>query len=507
MKNLSRRDFLKSAGALLLGSMIPGAAQTLVNRNYKQGDPSLPNVILLLFDTMSAHNLSLYGYRRATTPNLERFAGRATVFHKHISAGNYTTPGTASLLTGTGPWTHRAINQGGIVLRDLKEHNIFSLFHSQRHCFAFAQNLWAEYLIDQFGKSIDTHLLQGSFSVAEKSVGALFPNDENISYRAFDDFLFQTSGGVGSLVFGPLEKEEFLYRLARIDTKGYSRGLPHDVTNPKYFHLEDVFDGVYAQLMSLPAPFFAYVHLYAPHEPYRPRLEFENIFRDNWRPDPKPISRFNDGSTPANLIVRRTNYDEYIANVDAEFGRLLDSLNESGVLDNSILVVTSDHGQLFERGVHGHSTPLLYDPVIHIPLLISLPGQTSRADFHVPTSSVDVLPTLLQLVGLQVPAWCEGIGLPGLTGYQSADRTIYSVEAKSNSSFAPLQKATIAMHKNGYKLICYRGLDAEDQFELYDIENDPEELNDLYPSNPAFVSGLRDELFSALSRANDQVAR
>ena len=207
-----------------------------------------------------------------------------------------------------------------------------------------------------------------------------------------------------------------------------------------------------------------------------------------------------------NLITRRTNYDEYIANVDAEFGRLIDSLTESGILDNSILVVTSDHGQLFERGLHGHSTPLLYDPVIHVPLLISLPGQTSRADVHVSTSSVDVLPTLLQLVGLEVPAWCEGIGLPGLSGQELVERTIYSVEAKSNSAFAPLKKVTIAMRKNGYKLIHYRGHDPEDQFELYDMENDPEELIDLYPSNPSFVSGMREELFSALSEANDRVA-
>jgi hypothetical protein len=221
MKNISRRDFLKSAGALLLGSMIPGAARALLNRDQRQGD-----VIVLLFDTMSARNLSLYGYRRGTTPNLERFAERATVYHQHISAGNYTTPGTASILTGTYPWTHRAINQGGIVLRDLKEQNIFSLFHPERHCFAFSQNLWAEYLIDQFENSIDSHLLPGSFSVVEKSGGSFFHNDGNISYRALDDFLFQTSGGVGSLVFGPLEKEVFLYRLARISKKDYMSPTP-----------------------------------------------------------------------------------------------------------------------------------------------------------------------------------------------------------------------------------------------------------------------------------------
>lgn len=505
MQRFSRRDFLKSAGTLMAGVMIPGAAHALLDRIPPPAGPSIPSVIVLVFDTMSARNLSLYGYRRATTPHLERFAGRATVFHQHSSAGNYTTPGTASLLTGTYPWTHRAINQGGLVLRSRTEQNIFSGLHRERHCFAFSQNLWAEYLIDQFGENVDSHLLPGSFSLLEKSAGSLFPRDENISYRALDDFLFQTSGGVGSLVFGPLEKEIFLYRLARVSDRGYSRGLPHDVTNPKYFNLSDVIDGVYAQLTALPRPFFAYVHLYAPHEPYRPRLEFENIFRDHWRPDPKPVSRFTDGSTPGNLLTRRTNYDEYVANVDAEFGRLYDALAESGILDQSILMVTSDHGQLFERGVHGHTTPLLYEPVIHVPLLVSLPGQMARVDVHAPTSSVDVLPTLLELTGQDVPAWCEGSALPGVTGREAADRAIYSVEAKSSQAFAPLRRGTFAMRKDRYKLIYYRGFDAEDQFELYDLADDPEELADLYPARPAFVSAMQDELFSALSQADQAI--
>jgi arylsulfatase A-like enzyme len=506
MKNLSRRDFLKSTGALLLGSMISNKVQGVLKRDQGQDDQSLPNIIVLVFDTMSAHNLSVYGYPRPTTPNLERFAERATVFHQHISAGNYTTPGTASLLTGTYPWTHRAINESGIVRRVLKDHNIFSQFHPQRQCFAFTQNLWADYLIDEFGKGVDTHLLPGSFSVVEKSVGSIFAHDKNILFRAFDDFLFETSGGVGSLVFGPLEKEAFLYRLGRINTEGYSRGLPHDVTNPKFFELRDVFEGVDAQLKSLVSPFLAYVHLYAPHEPYRPRLEFENIFRDTLRPVVKPVSRFTDGSTQSNLMTRRRNYDEYIANVDAEFGRLFDSLTASGILDKSVLVVTSDHGQLFERGVHGHSTPLLYDPVIHVPLLISLPGQRARTDVHTATSSLDVLPTLLQFAGLDVPAWCEGVGLPGLNDQKPEERAIYSVEAKSNSAFAPLHNATIAMRKNGHKLIYYRGYGGEDQFELYDTENDPEELKDLFPSGPSFGADMQQELFDALSRSDQRVA-
>ena len=175
MKKISRRDFLKSSSAILLGSMVPGVARRFLDQSPgHQGQPS-PNIIVLVFDAMSAENLSVYGYRRATTPNLERFAERATVFHRHISAGNYTTPGTASLLTGTYPWTHRAINQGGIVLRTRSDHNIFSPFHSQYQRFAFTQNLWADYLIDEFGHSVDVHLLPGSFSVAEKTTGSFFP--------------------------------------------------------------------------------------------------------------------------------------------------------------------------------------------------------------------------------------------------------------------------------------------------------------------------------------------
>jgi arylsulfatase A-like enzyme len=119
---------------------------------------------------------------------------------------------------------------------------------------------------------------------------------------------------------------------------------------------------------------------------------------------------------------------------------------------------------------------------------------------------VDVLPTLLQLVNADVPDWCEGTALPVAAEHESTERAIYAVEAKSNASFAPLKKATVAMYKNGFKLIHYRGFDAEDQFELYDLADDPEELSDLYSSGPSFMPKMREELFAALARADQEVA-
>ena len=80
---------------------------------FLQSDNTFPNIIVILFDAMSARNLSLYGYPRETTPFLDKFAARSTVYHRHYSGGNFTTPGTASMLTGMFQWKHRAFNVAG----------------------------------------------------------------------------------------------------------------------------------------------------------------------------------------------------------------------------------------------------------------------------------------------------------------------------------------------------------------------------------------------------------
>ncbi|MBK9781637.1 MAG: sulfatase-like hydrolase/transferase [Anaerolineales bacterium] len=96
---------LKLAGLASLGMVIPPSINHICNT--AQGNKK--NVLIIVFDAMSAYNLSLYGYDRETTPNLARLSKRATVFHNHFAGGNFTTPGTASILTGSLPWTHRAI--------------------------------------------------------------------------------------------------------------------------------------------------------------------------------------------------------------------------------------------------------------------------------------------------------------------------------------------------------------------------------------------------------------
>jgi len=145
---------------------------------------------------------------------------------------------------------------------------------------------------------------------------------------------------------------------------------------------------------------------------------------------------------------------------------------------------------------------LLYDPVVHIPLMISAPGQLTRRDVYAPTHAVDVLPTLLQLAGKPAPAWCEGKLLPGLGGVEDMERSFFIVEAKNSPAFQPFNKATIAMQKGNFKLIYYTGYEPDDTFELYDLNADIEELDDLYLAQPAIARRMKEELLVSLLDAN-----
>jgi arylsulfatase A-like enzyme len=471
-------------------------------QNVFAGEPS-KGVIIFVFDAMSARNLSVYGYPRQTTPNLERFAAYSTVYHAHNSAGNYTVPGTASLLTGTYPWTHRALNIGGLIARDHAKNNIFNAFGDGFHRFAYSQNIAATYQLDQFGQAIDVLLAPEAFSTINQIIGSKFVRDRDAAYRAFDGFLTQNDELPASLILGSISRILTRRHLAMYENKDYPNGLPRTADLPLYFELKKVFDGVIATLKQpTTKPRLAYYHLWAPHSPYRPTSKFENRFLDNWKPESKPQSPFGPQLSNSKLNDRRRHYDEYIANVDDEFGRLLDVMEKDGILENNYVVVTSDHGEMFERGVDGHITPLLYDPVVHSPLVISTPGKASRVDITSPTSSVDVMPTLLHLINQGIPDWCEGQILPGLGGTDDPTRATFIVEAKTNSAFAPLKTATIAMRKNQYKLICYIGYDKQISYELYDHENDLDELNDLYPQAPSFAKTMREELLDKLSEAN-----
>jgi arylsulfatase A-like enzyme len=172
---------------------------------------------------------------------------------------------------------------------------------------------------------------------------------------------------------------------------------------------------------------------------------------------------------------------------------LFQSLESSGVLDDTILVLTSDHGEQFERGVKGHLQRTLHQPIMKIPLFIFDPDQNERVDIYENTSSIDLLPTMLELSKKPIPDWIEGQVLPF---YNSSYRNvpIFANVARGTIGKEPIKQGTFSVIKDGIKLIYYFGYedlpDGMPQYELYKLEEDPEELVNLYESESKIAQSL-----------------
>jgi arylsulfatase A-like enzyme len=275
-----------------------------------------------------------------------------------------------------------------------------------------------------------------------------------------------------------------------------------------YFLLENSIDYLKEHLLKYPQPFLGYFHFLPPHKPYTPRREFTEMFVDDgfWLPE-KPAFHFAKNKSNEKLLANRLEYDQNIAYVDSEFARLVEFMEESGLSENTILVFTSDHGEMFERGVIGHTTESLHEPVIRTPLLILDPDRETRKDVFTATSLVDLLPTLLHLTGQPIPDWIEGDILPPYhPSGGDPDRSIFSLDARDTGQTMPLSKASVAMVKGQYKLHAYFGYEGlasgETLYELYDLINDPEELNNLYTASGSISNDLVAELQEKINQVN-----
>ncbi|MBN1149199.1 MAG: sulfatase-like hydrolase/transferase [Anaerolineales bacterium] len=497
----NRRDFLKLLSASPLLPLVNHLDPNDAQRQELSSDSQRPNIIILLLDTLSASHLSLYGYPRLTDRYLAQFARRATVYHAHYTAGNYTTPSTASLLTGAYPWTNRAFHINGIITKNVLPNNMFSQLQDAYYLMGFAQNTWADLILHQFHNYLDSQVDPGLFSLINNHYyNRIFPNDGVFARKTLDGFYLPAS----SLFIFPLDMLNITIRERIYNNKYaaiYAHGLPR--MERTYFTLERVFDGIANMLAELPTPFLTYIHLFPPHEPYQPYKQFEKRFQNDWKPVKKDRHPLGGKLSYNQLVAFRAEYDRYIASVDLELDRFFSKIEESGLLDNSYVIFTSDHGQLFERGVHGHNTPLMFDPLIRVPLIISAPKQTERQDVYIPTNTVDILPSLLHIAGKPIPEWCEGQVLPGLGEGQAPDRSVYSVDAKKNPAHLPLQECTVALIKGQYKLVRYLGYsDYDDVYELYDLKNDPDELENLFLEQHPMAGELQAELSQKLDEVN-----
>jgi arylsulfatase A-like enzyme len=503
---ISRRDFLKLTGLLPVSLASPRLVKMLTTLGSAQGTGR--NVIVVVFDAFSAYNIPLYGYSRDTTPNLTRLAKRAIVYHNHFAGSNFTTPGTASLLTGTLPWTHRALKPKDTVAPPFVTRNLFGMFPDY-YRISYTHNGWANILLEQVHEELDElvpwkSLFLGSY---DAFIHNLFGNDDDVASVSWTRNVNTSGEGYGYSLFLSHLYQALQERRDPALTTLFPRGIPSTGDVASQFLLETAINWIGERMARVPRPFAGYFHLLPPHGPYNTTLEFYNRFKgDGFRPVDKPEDVFTEGVSSELLLRRRTDYDEFILYVDREFGRFYDALEASGLLENTWLVFTSDHGEMFERGISAHSTDALYQPVIRIPLLIFEPGRETGMDIQTPTSAVDVLPTLAHVTGHPMPDWTEGLILPPYAPTSpDPNRSIYVVRAAKNGQEAPLSRASTVLVKGRYKLLYFFGYPEhgiEELIKLYDVEADPEELIDLSASQKDVASELLRELKAKLAQVN-----
>ncbi|MBI3153686.1 MAG: sulfatase-like hydrolase/transferase [Chloroflexi bacterium] len=508
MGKLSRREFMKLGWGIFGGGLASNVL--LKSARISKSGKTLPNIIVLVCDAMTARNLSVYGYPRKTTPNLEKLGERAFIYHKHYANGNFTVPGASSLLTGLKPWTHRAINHGGIIKKEFAEHNIFRFIGDDYFKMAFSQNYWAVSLLNQFSPDIDSLLPMSEFGLINGAISQKFKDDSRLADQALVRMLY--SGN--SLLLSFINSLYYQSKVNTIPSEDYPTSLPRATFYDSVFTMKGLFDGIADKILELDeheSPFFSYFHIYPPHNPYTPDKDFMGMFdNDGYEPVVKREHVLSIGSSQSSLNNERNKYDAFLANVDLEIGHLLSILQEQGVLEHTYFIITADHGEMFERGTNGHFTGLLYEPVIRIPLMIFVPGNETRRDFLMPSSNIDLFSTILNLAGADIPASNEGNLLLGFGGVEDPDRSIITMEAKESSAFKPFTKATYSIVKGNYKLIYYHGYvhKYQDYFEFYDLQEDPEEIQDKYSKQKfkSIISDMKAELFSAMDEANKRIA-
>ncbi|HTL69017.1 MAG TPA: sulfatase [Lacunisphaera sp.] len=431
-----------------------------------------PNVILITLDALSANDMSLYGYHLRTTPNLELFSKCCYLFEHAYANSNFTTPGIASILTSKYPIKSRIYNYFNFLAPEIRRENLAHELHQSGYqTVALFANIaghpyhYGAYL--DFDKAPQIDFLHRIDSLA--FVANTLLSLEHLGFHPYPWF-----GERIALIFSKIESSLLMFlpdeRAARDQV--YSR--QPDITlklAAKY-------------LRRAPRPVFLWVHLLAPHAPYLPTASFkyrflpEKIFATASSQQPYINSYYEPDQQP--LIDKlRLRYDEHIASADEAVGQFLHDLSKDGYLDNSMIIIASDHGEQFEKGYHEHGGTGymgLYQPLVHIPLLIHLPGQTSPRRVSGNVEQVDIAPTILSSLNLPVPGWMEGESLvPSMRDGHSSGRPKFAMNLELCSPRRPVDDGSIAVLQDSDKYIYYV---RRQEGELFDLAKDPhEEVN------------------------------
>ncbi|MDD5309239.1 MAG: sulfatase [Deltaproteobacteria bacterium] len=391
------------------------------------GKPSAKNVIVLLIDTLRADHVSFGNPRtRVRTASLDEIGAESTVFERALAQENWTKPSVATLLTGLFPESHQTKSDTDVLPSSV----VTAAEHFKANGFATAGFVANGYVSDKFGFK-----------------------------QGFDTW-----------------------------TNYVREGKPN--------RAQFVADDVIAWLKNRPKDkrFFMYVQTIDPHVPYMPPSKYRALYDD--QPYNGPVDATNTAKllegikTGAVHLNERDKfrlealYDGEISYHDDHLARIVAAMAELGLADDTLLVVTADHGEeFFDHGSvgHGHS---MYEELLHVPFVVRLPGAQAGKGARVAAEVglVDVLPTACDILGIDTPEEAEGRSLvPLLAGA--------TVDAWPQAAFSDFLGGQRVARSGRFKVI-QRGMNVT----LFDLVNDPKETKDVSSDHPIALAGLRDLL-------------
>ena len=401
-----------------------------------------PSVLYIVLDTVRADHFGCYGYERDTTPNLDALAAQGVVFERAISTSPWTLTSHVTLFTGRYP---RDCSADWHEILDAEHATMAEVFAERGYATAgFVGNL--RYCSGEFG--IDR------------------------GFAHYEDFYFRpevvaAASSIGYALLNQVVGQPF-HTLVRNDA-----GRVTD----RFLAWQNAHEG---------EPFFAFLNFYDAHAYCEAPAPHAGMFG----PGGGDARDWNarDGAKEAERMQGfRNDYDACLHYIDAEIGRLLETLRERGVLDDTLVVLTADHGEQFgEHGLTGHGNSL-YMPNLHVPLLIAMPGRVPSgkrvADF---VSLRDVAATTLDLAGALPGTW-PGTPLAPLWAETATGMIGSPVLAEVTG--VPASPDWIPVGRGDMTSLTERGLhlivNGDGVAELYDLRADPGEGQDLIGTEAA----------------------
>ncbi len=428
------------------------------------GDEAAPpvNIILISIDSLRADHMQAYGYERPTSPNLDRLAQEGALFETVIAESSWTIPSHATMLTGVGSDVHGM--QHGYVQMHPERRTLAQIL--REHGYRTAGVFSGPYLHPVFGFGQGFDLFE---SVIEQPTDASPVSLETVTPETINELMEHNSAPLSSVTSERVTDAAFDF-LASVEEQ----------------------------------PFFLFLYYFDPHYDYNPPEEYWREF------DPDYGGAFTGRDFAHNPDVRVdmdprdlehmiARYDGEILHTDHWIGRLLDGLERNGMLEETLVMVTSDHGEeFFEHENRGHRRTL-FDEVLKVPLLARLP-RLIPAGLRIkqPVRHLDIPATLLSVAGVQEEL--DGVDLtPVLTGM--ADVSIGA--AVSRLIRTPLENEWVSVRTTDFKYVMRRQGSTRTEL-FFDLRDDPAEQNAIITRRTRVE---RDELWGSFVGARDAVAR